>query len=131
MTERRALLPLLAVLLGVSLLGNIYALSRFAGDTAGRSAFAELSTRTFEPEFRRDVKRELLAHAGEMRRAVADLRDARTRMFKLAASEKPDPVALAAATAEVRIAIDEAMTIYHASVVEAARKRAAPPDAAP
>lgn len=131
MTERRALLPLLAVLLGVSLLGNVYALSRFAGDTAGRSAFADLSTRHFEPDFRRDVRQELLGHAGDLRRAVADLRTARSRMFDLAAADQPDPVALAAATAEVRIAIDEALTLYHASIVEAARKRTAPPAATP
>lgn len=127
MTTRRALLPLLAVLLGLSVLGNVYAVSRLAGDTLGRTTFAELSTQHFEPGFRRDVRQELLSHAGDLRRAVADLRKARSRMFDLAAADRPDPEALAAATAEVRSAIEDALTLYHASIVEAARKRTAPP----
>ena len=122
MTVSRPLLLLLGGLLGLSLLGNVYAISRFAGDRVGQAAFAELSTRRFEPDFGRLVRREIVGHAGELRSAIADLRQARERMFHLAAASPPDPEALAEATAEVRAAFGKAQTIFHASIVDAARK---------
>ncbi|WP_370674237.1 periplasmic heavy metal sensor [Pleomorphomonas sp. PLEO] len=121
MTTRRLLL-LVSGLLCLSLLGNVYAVSRLAGDRVGRTIFAELSTRQFEPEFGRLVRKELIGHAGELRNAVAKLRAARGRMFDLAAANPPDPEALAKATADVREAVAAAQTIFHDSIVEAARQ---------
>lgn len=126
MTASRHLLLLVSGLLGLSLLGNVYAISRLAGDRAGQIAFAEFSTRQFEPAFGRQVRRELVGHASELRAAVADLRAARARMFDLAAASPPDPAALERATADVRAAVTRAQAIFHASIVDAAR-RAAPP----
>jgi len=122
MTAPRHLLLLVGGLLGLSLLGNVYAVSRLAGDRAGQTAFAELSTRRFEPAFGRQVRRELVSHASELRAAVADLRAARGRMFDLAAGNPPDPAALEQATADVRAAATRAQTIFHESIVDAARQ---------
>lgn len=122
MTASRRLLLLLAGLLGLSLLGNVYAVSRLAGDRVGRTTFAELSTRQFEPNFGRLVRRELIGHAGELRAAVADLRVARGRMFDLAAANPPDPEALSQATADVRAAFARALVIFHGSIIDAARE---------
>lgn len=125
MITSRHLLLLLAGLLCLSLLGNVYAVSRLAGDRVGRTAFAEMSTRQFDPDFGRLVRQELLGHAGELRVAIADLRKARGRMFDLATANPPDPVALAQATADVRTAFTKAQTIFHDSVVGAAQRAAA------
>ena len=122
MIARPHLLWLITGLLVLSLLGNVYAISRVAGDRAGQAAFAELATRRFEPEFGRLVRRDLLSHAGELRSAVADLRTARNRMFDLAAANPPDPEALTRATADVRSALARVQTLFHGSVVEAARQ---------
>lgn len=122
MIARRHLLLLVTSLLGLSLLGNIYAVSHLAGGRAGQIAFAELTTRQFEPAFARQVRRELLGRAGELRAAVADLRAARGRMFDLAADTPPNPAALEQATADVRAAFARAQTIYHESIVDAARR---------
>lgn len=121
----RPLLPILAVLLGLSLLGNVYAVSRYAGDRVGRLAVAELSTRRFEPEFGRELRLDLIKHRDELQQAIAELRAARTRMFDLAARPVPDPEALAAATADVRTATARALSIFHGSIVDTARGRAA------
>ena len=128
MIARRHLLLLVTSLLGLSLLGNVYAVSRLAGGRAGQIAFAELMTRQFEPAFGRQVRRELVSHAGELRAAVADLRAARGRMFDLAAAKPPNPAALEQATADVRAAVTIAQMIFHESIVDAAR-RATPPAA--
>ncbi len=122
MIARHHLLVLVAGLLGLSLLGNVYAISRLAGDRAGQAAFAELATRRFEPEFGRRVRHELLDHAGELRAAAAELRVARKRMFDLAAANPPDPEALARATADVRQAFAKVQTLFHNSIVDAARQ---------
>lgn len=122
MIARRHLLWLVTGLLGLSLLGNVYTVSRLAGDRAGQADFAELTTRRFEPEFGRLVRRELLGHVGELRAAAADLRAARTRMFDLAAANPPDPEALARATADVRAAFTRIQTLFHGSIVDAARQ---------
>lgn len=122
MTASRSFLLLVSGLLALSLLGNIYAVSRFAGDRVGQAAFAELSTRRFEPEFGRLVRGEIVGRAGELRSAIAELRQARERMFHLAAASPPDPEALTQATAEVRAAFGRAQTIFHESVVDAARQ---------
>lgn len=124
MTASRNLLLLLAGLLCLSLLGNVYAVSRLAGDRVGRTAFAEISARQFDPDFGRLVRQDLLGHAGELRAAVSDLRRARGRMFDLAAANPPDPAALAQATADVRAAFTKAQSIFHGSIVEAARQAA-------
>lgn len=124
MTASRNLLLLLAGLLCLSLLGNVYAVSRLAGDRVGRTAFAEISARQFAPDFGRLVRQDLLGHAGELRAAVSDLRRARGRMFDLAAANPPDPAALAQATADVRAAFTKAQSIFHGSIVEAARQAA-------
>ena len=121
MTASRSLLLLVSGLLGLSLLGNVYAVSRFAGDRVGQAAFAELSTRRFEPDFGRLVRREIVGHAGELRSAVTELRQARERMFHLAAASPPDAEALEQATADVRAAFGRVQTIFHASIVDAAR----------
>jgi uncharacterized membrane protein len=126
MTYQRNLLLLLCSLLCLSLLGNVYAVSRLVGDRAGQTTFAELSTRQFEPKFGRSVRAELARHAGELRAAVADLRKARSRMFDLAAATPPDPNALATATADVRAAVTRAQTIFHDSIIEAARQTSQP-----
>ncbi len=128
MIAPRRLLLLFSGLLGLSLLGNVYAVSHFAGDRLGRAAFAELSTRRFEPDFGRLVRREILDHAGELRSAVADLRTAREHMFDLAAANPPDPEALAQATEEVRAAFTRAQSIFHESIVDAARQANRPVD---
>ena len=122
MTAPRHLLLLVSGLLALSLLGNVYAVSRFAGDRVGQAAFAEMSTRRFEPDFGRLVRREIVGRAGELRAAIADLRKAREQMFRVAAASPPDPEALAEATAEVRTAFAKAQTIFHESIVEAARE---------
>ncbi|MBS1167784.1 MAG: hypothetical protein H6R00_3809 [Proteobacteria bacterium] len=124
MTAPRHLLFLVSGLLGLSLLSNVYAVSRLAGDRAGQTDFAELSTRRFEPAFGRLVRRELASHASELRAAVVDLRAARGRMFDLAAASPPDPAALEQATADVRVAVTRAQTIFHESIVDAARRTA-------
>ena len=121
MIASRSLLLLVSGLLSLSLLGNVYAVSRFAGDRVGQAAFAELSTRRFEPEFGRLVRREIVSHAGELRSAVTELRQARERMFHLAAASPPDPEALEQATADVRAAFGRVQTIFHTSIVDAAR----------
>lgn len=122
MIARHHLLWAIAGLLGLSLLGNVYAISRLAGDHAGQAAFAELATRRFEPEFGRLVRRELLGHTGELRGAVADLRAARNRMFDLAAANPPNPEALTQATADVRAAFTRVQMLFHGSIVDAARQ---------
>lgn len=131
MIARRHLLLLATGLLGLSLLGNIYAVSRLAGDRAGQASFAELATRRFEPEFGRRVRRELLDHAGELRAAAAELRTARGRMFDLAAANPPDPEALAQAAADVRAAFTKVQTLFHGSVVDAARQAVSQTDNRP
>lgn len=125
MTSPRPLLPILAVMLGLSLLGNVYAVGRYAGDRVGRVALAELSTRRFEPDFGRALRLDLVKHRGELQQAIAELRAARTHMFDLAADPQPDPEALAAATADVRTATMKALTIFHGSIVDTARAVAA------
>ncbi|MCM5556213.1 periplasmic heavy metal sensor [Pleomorphomonas sp. JP5] len=126
MTASRHLLLLVGGLLGLSLLGNVYAVSHIAGDRLGRASFAELATRRFEPEFGRLVRREIVDHAGELRLAIADLRTAREHMFDLAAANPPDPKALAQATEEVRAAFTRVQSIFHEGVVEAARQASRP-----
>lgn len=127
MSAPRPLLLLLGALLGLSLLGNVYSVSRLAGDRVGQAAFAELATRRFEPDFGRLVRQELLGHAGELRSAIAELRKARGRMFDLASANPPDPNALAKATADVRTALAKAQTVFHDSIVAAATRASQPP----
>lgn len=124
MTLKRVLTAVLGVLLGLSLLGNVYTVSRLVGSNTGRAAFAEMSTQRFEPAFRRQVRQEIIGRSADFRQAVADLRAARDRMYDIAASEHPDPEALSAATTDVRTAVTRALTLFHESIIDAARQRA-------
>lgn len=125
--QRRTVLAL-AIGLLISVCLNLFAAGAwFTGDWLDRRAEATVdrTLRAYPPALRRDVARRLFADRRAMRAAVADLRDARQRMFALMRAEPLDRDALARAMAELRAATAALQVRLHEALA-ASVERASP-----
>lgn len=102
MSARRVIV-ILAVCLLVSVSLNLFAAGAFVAlRSLDRSFGFGALMQTYPASVRRDVRQRVLADRATMRAVIADLRDARQRMFEAMRSEPLDRGALDRAMADVR-----------------------------
>lgn len=108
------------IVLGLSLVANLFAISFFAGrwSVQGR-AVAEQMRLTYPASIRADVRSALAPRREEMAAAVRQLREARARMLEIARAPDLDQEALRAAMAEVRAATTTVQEISQSALAEA------------
>jgi uncharacterized membrane protein len=99
----RRIIVILAVCLLVSVSLNLFAAGAFVAlRSLDRSFGLGALMQTYPPSVRREVRQRVIADRATMRAVIADLRDARKRMFETMRAEPLDPDALARAMADVR-----------------------------
>jgi len=99
----RRTIVILAVCLLVSVSLNLFAAGAFVAlRSLERSFGLGALMQTYPPSVRREVRQRLIADRAAMRAVIADLRDARRRMFEAMRAEPLDRDALARAMADVR-----------------------------
>ena len=102
MSARRTIV-ILAVCLLVSVSLNLFAAGAFVAlRSLDRSFGLGALMQTYPPSVRREVRQRVLADRAAMRAVIADLREARQRMFDEMRAEPLDPDALTRAMADVR-----------------------------
>jgi uncharacterized membrane protein len=101
-TARRVIV-ILAVCLVVSVSLNLFAAGAFVAlRSLERSFGLGALMQTYPPSVRREVREKVLADRLTLRAVIADLRDARQRMFAAMRADPLDREALARAMADVR-----------------------------
>jgi uncharacterized membrane protein len=99
----RRTIVILAVCLLVSVSLNLFAAGAFVAlRSLDRSFGLGALMRTYPASVRSEVRQRVLADRATMRAVIADLREARQRMFEAMRAEPLDPDALARAMADVR-----------------------------
>jgi uncharacterized membrane protein len=131
----RRVIVILAVCLLVSVSLNLFAAGAFVAlRSLERSFGLGALMQTYPASVRREVRQKLVADRATMRAVIADLRDARQRMFEAMRADPLDRDALARAMADVR-AKTTALQAYFQSALAASledtpaaeRKKIEPP----
>ena len=134
MSARRTIV-ILAVCLLVSVSLNLVTAGAFVAlRSLDRSFGLGALMQTYPPSVRSEVRQRLIADRAAMRAVIADLREARRRMFETMRAEPLDPDALARAMADVRAKTTALQAYFQAALAAsleetpaAERKKIEPP----